>query len=329
MERHRIPRGGCFLAGVLALAGLRADAANPTDSPAAAHGIAGATTNGPSFVRFIPDGSRAGRVETAVTTYRDTNGIAVTLFAAVHVGDAAYYRNLQRRFEACDALLYEMVRDTEEPGTPLETAPAALSADSAGQLQMVGYLQSGMRRLLELEFQLDAIDYSPANFVHADLDPATFFRLQHERQESLLSLMFRVMLEEQARLNAGQGSTVDGFSLLLALMNPDRGYALKLVLGRQMDQLEAMLAGIDQGPNGQESVIVGARNEHAVRMLQGQIRLGHRRLGIFYGAAHMPDFQRRLEKLGFERLSEEWVIAWDIRPAQAAGSAGDSLQPQK
>jgi hypothetical protein len=109
-------------------------------------------------------------------------------------------------------------------------------------------------------------------------------------------------------------------------MNPDRGYALKLVLGRQMDQLEAMLAGIDQGPNGQESVIVGARNEHAVRVLQEQIRLGRRRLGIFYGAAHMPDFQRRLEKLGFERSSEEWITAWDIRPAQPAGSAGFSTE---
>jgi hypothetical protein len=56
--------------------------------------------------------------------------------------------------------------------------------------------------------------------------------------------MIRVMLEEQARLNAGEGTTVSSLGLLLALKNPDRGYALKLVLGRQMDQLEKMLAGI-------------------------------------------------------------------------------------
>jgi hypothetical protein len=274
-----------------------------------------ASNREPSFIRFVPDGARAGRLETSVKRYRNGDGIQVTLFAAVHVGDAAYYRNLQRRFEGCDALLYEMIRDTA-PDEPFQ-APEGGGGGGVGQLEMVGFLQSGMKRLLELEFQLDAIDYSRKNFVHADLDPDTFFRLQEERQESLLGLMFRVMLEEQARLNAGQGSTVDGMGLLLALMNPDRGYALKLVLGRQMDQIEAMLAGVEKGPSGQESVIVGARNEHAMKVLEEQIRLSRRRLGIFYGAAHMPDFERRLKKLGFEEAGEEWVPAWDIRPKRA------------
>ena len=182
-----------------------------------------------------------------------------------------------------------------------------------------------MKNLLALEFQLDAIDYSPANFVHADLDPATFFRLQAERNESLLGLMIRVMLEEQARMNAGQSTSVSSFGLLLALMNPDRAYALKLILGQQMEQLESMLAGIDNSGDGEGSVIVSARNEHAMAVLQQQIQQGRHRLGIFYGAGHMVDFERRLTQMGCGLATEEWITAWDIRP-RAKPAAG---VPQK
>lgn len=293
---------GCFrgilrwiTTGLLVLAGwceVRPAAANP-DPPAARN----------AFIRFVPGQPGTGRVETAVRSYRDANGVTVNLFAAVHVGDRVYYRELQRRFAACDALLYEMIRDVPEDATP-----GPVSTDNP-----ISQLQLGMRTLLNLEFQLEAIDYTATNFVHADLDPDTFLALQRERRESLLGLMLRVMLEEEARVQAGRGTTLDSFQLLLALMDPERGYALKLVLGRQMSQLEDLLAGIDQGTNGQGSVIVGARNEHAVRVLQDQIRKGKRRLGIFYGAGHMADFERRLAALGFVPIASEWLTAWDIR----------------
>ena len=272
-------------------------AAEPATAP-------GPTTDRPSFIRFVADGNVAGRVETAVKEYRNEEGLTVTLFGVVHIGDRGYYQELQRRFRDCDVLLYEMIRDPGPANVPLEI-------DTANP---VSQLQIGMKRLLALEFQLDAIDYTPANFVHADLDPRTFARLQAERQESLLSLMIRVMLEEQARLQAGEGTTVSSLGLLLALMNPDRAYALKLVLGRQMDQLEKMLAGIEQDGDGQGSVIVSARNAHAMKVLEDQIQRGHQRLGIFYGAAHMADFEQRLARLGFQPSSEEWLTAWDIRP---------------
>jgi hypothetical protein len=265
-------------------------------------------TDALSFIRFVSTTNHAGRVETAVRTYQDTRGAQVTLFAAVHVADAAYYQQLQRRFRQCDALLYEMIRD-EAPN------PATAEIDTA---HPISQLQIGMKRLLALEFQLDAIDYSATNFVHADLDPETFYRLQQERKESLLGLMIKLMLEEQARINAGEATPVNSFALLAALMNPDRAYALKLMLGQQMDQLERMLAGIDDGDgSGDGSVIVSARNEHAMKVLQQQIAAGRRQLGIFYGAGHMTDFDRRLLQLGFQPVRAEWITAWDIRPRKS------------
>ena len=37
-----------------------------------------------------------------------------------------------------------------------------------------------------------------------------------------------------------------------------------------------------------------------------------KKLGVFYGAAHMEHMEHRLvEDLGWERVREEWVLAWD------------------
>jgi hypothetical protein len=80
-----------------------------------------------------------------------------------------------------------------------------------------------------------------------------------------------------------------------------------------MEQMEAMLAGIDRGSDGQGSVLVQGRNEHAMRVLEHEIKQGRRKIGIFYGAGHMPDFERRLEALGFRKSAEHWLVAWDIR----------------
>jgi hypothetical protein len=261
-------------------------------------------TNAPlrEFMRFEMIGRDEGHLDTVVRSYRRRDGVTVSLFAAVHVADRAYYEKLQRMFEDCDALLYEMIRDRE-------TAPTG-QVDKDNPLSQ---LQLGMKSLLGLEFQLDRIDYRRPNFVHADLDPEAFFRLQRERGESILGLMLRAILEEQSRqANTPQG-TLGGYQLLFALLSADRAHTLKLVLGQQMDRMESMLAGIDQGQSGQGSVLVSGRNEHALRVLQEQIRAGKRRLGIFYGAGHMPDFERRLQALGFERSGERWLVAWDIR----------------
>jgi len=264
----------------------------------------GVTTNAqPSFIRFVEEGAKGGRVETAVKEYTRADGVVVTLFGAVHVADKAYYDDLQQRFTSCDALLYEMVRDNETP-------PEARGATD----NPVSQMQIGMKRLLELEFQLEAMDYTPTNFVHADLDPETFFRLQQERRESLIGLMVRAMLAEQNRPRNSLRDSLASLQLLWGLMSPERGYSLKMVLGRQMEQMESVVAGIDQGPDGQGSVLVSARNEHAMKVLEGQIAKGHRKLGIFYGAAHMPDFERRLQRLGFRPHGEDWLTAWEIRP---------------
>ena len=69
-----------------------------------------------------------------------------------------------------------------------------------------------------------------------------------------------------------------------------------------------------------ESVIVGERNKVAVRVLEKEIKAGKKKIGIFYGAAHMPDMEERLIKgLGFAQVGKErWLVAWDISKKKAS-----------
>ncbi|MBI4657385.1 MAG: hypothetical protein HY735_00825 [Verrucomicrobia bacterium] len=252
-------------------------------------------------MRFVKTSASEGHVDTAVTSYRRADGVSVVLIAAVHIADADYYEKLQKRFKDFDAVLYEMVKPKEKP------MPNRQPADNP-----VSLMQIGIKNLLELEYQLDAVDYSPANFVHADMDVSTFRRLQQERGESILGLMIRAMLEEQNQ-KAISANPYDGIQFLFALMSKDSAYKLKFLLAHQLETMESILSGIDQGSDGQGSVLLSGRNRVAMEVLAKQIRAGKRKLAIFYGAGHMPDFEKRLLQLGFQKSNELWVTAWDIR----------------
>jgi hypothetical protein len=275
------------------------------------------------FLRFVDLGNGEGRLETAVVTYvkdlppdaaaRPEEGrgkargkrrsrVRVDLIAAVHVADGSYYRELQERFEAYDPLLYEMIKPADVVPVPGERSD-----------NLLGAFQRGLKDMLGLEFQLDGLDYRKGNFVHADLDPETFFRLQREKGESALSLLWKAFRADLKAKASGEGRPEPNlFELLLAFSSSDRSRSLKLLLGRQMEGMERMMAGFEE--EGGESVIVAERNKVAVRALEQALRDGKRRIGIFYGGGHMPDLERRLVRdLGFRKARAEWLVAWDIR----------------
>ena len=284
------------------------------------------------FVRFrdlgtTPEGRR-GRLETAVASFERDDGARVDLIGAVHIGDPGYYEALERRFATYDKLLYELIKPEG-----VEFAPG----EGGGGL--VSGLQNGLKNVLELEFQLDGIDYRRSNFVHADVSPDEFLRLQRERGESFFTLFLRLTRAELARQRGG-GNPFTGLSLLLAFASPDRASALRWSLAGQLEDMERLMAGLEDG--GHESVIVVARNKVALRRLREVLGSGHKRIGIFYGAAHMPDMAARLvEELGFRRGPVNWLTAWDIHkkvrrarkpreetnPASDSDSSGSPAQP--
>ena len=75
-------------------------------------------------------------------------------------------------------------------------------------------------------------------------------------------------------------------------------------------------------------MILTDRNKVALGVLRKQLKGGKKNLAIFYGAAHLPDMEKRMiEKMGFERKGMRWVAAWDL-PERKKLPSRKTIKPQ-
>src|SRR5688500_13565397 len=177
-----MPRTRTTVPLVVALLVIAASTVTSAQSPATRPARTRAPREPSKFLRFVHE-PNGGRLETSIVTYRNADGVTVDLVGAVHIGDAKYFETLNDTFDDYDAVLFEMVRPREAGAAPAAatTRPGATTAPTVrrpGALRWVGTLQRFMRDHLELEYQVEAIDYDKSNFVHADLDAETFLEMQ-------------------------------------------------------------------------------------------------------------------------------------------------------
>lgn len=254
------------------------------------------------FIRLThDDDDEPIAMETAVNRLTNADGsIVVDLIAAVHVADPEYYDDLNKRFKSYDAVLYELV------------APKGTRVPKGGgrPTSAVSLLQNGMTRMLNLEFQLEGIDYTKPNLLHADISPEEFSKSMKERGESMVSVFFRAMGHAMAQQADTSQKSADA-KLLAALLAKDRDFELKRALAEQFENMESTIQ-IFEGPNG--STLVTVRNQRAIDVLKKQISKGQKKIAIFYGAAHMPNMSEQIEKqLALKLQRQQWLEAWDLR----------------
>lgn len=245
--------------------------------------------------------------DTAIVRFADQKGIEVDLIAAVHVGDKEYYEELNELFKDYDALLYELVA---EEGTVLDKKTLE---DRKGKSPLAGF-QRGMGETLELDFQLEHVDYTADNFVHADLTPDEFVRRVSERGD-LMQMIFRAITVGAKKEGQDNELRLQG-KLFGTLFASNRSLALKRLLAKEMiNQLDDSVWII----GGDGSAIITDRNEAALKVLRKQIKDGKKKLGIFYGGAHLPEFAKSLKKeFKMNPVSVRWIIAWDLTSDKSA-----------
>jgi hypothetical protein len=269
-----------------------------------------------SFLRFVDDNHGGGSLQTADVAFRNDAGAEVHLIGAVHIGEKSYYDGLNRDFKGYDAVLYEMVKSKDvAPPAPGEGE----KSDSP-----ISQFQRFLKNTLDLDFQLDDIDYTAPNFVHADMDKETFEKMQEERgetfEEIMLHQLIRAMVNPPDNQNAQEDDSAD--DVVNMLTRPDMERQIKVVIARQLGQIDLSAMGLD-GPNG--SVLVTERNKTALKVLSDQLASGKRKLAIFYGAAHMTDMTKRLEAMGFSPVEAHWNLAWDLTIRADQPSAMEKL----
>lgn len=249
------------------------------------------------FIRIRED-DEAARLQTAYFGY-EKDGVRVDLIGAIHIADKRYYEFLNESFEDYEALLFEMVGGERLGGGGKAAEPEPEPEEN--KLAALLTVYETMEKSLGLSGQGAVIDYTAENFVHADLTMKEFEALQEERGESLLGFMI------QSALVAKKPSREPNSINLMRGMLGGQPDLVKRELMHTMADADKQLDSLDG-----ENVIIGDRNARCIEVLDREIADGKKKLGIFYGAAHFPDLERRLLEKGFARVSTKWATAWRV-----------------
>ena len=244
------------------------------------------------------DNDQPTALQLAIVTYvPESRGArySVDLVSAIHIGEKGYYATLNDKFEDYDTLLYELV-------APQGTV-VSRDAERKG---FISNAQMTMTRLLDLSFQLDEIDYSASNFVHADLSGDELSQSMADRNESLYTYFWRVFFASMREYGKDPLGLRD-WQMISSILKDDNDGALKTMLAYELVDIERIQDVLGEDS---DSAVIGARNERAIEVLHSQLDSGAKRVGIFYGVGHMPDLEERLLQMGLVPTRTVWVDAW-------------------
>jgi len=260
----------------------------------------------PAFLRIQNDqDGEPLSMQLAIVQYGSSDSnTTVDLISAVHIADKAYYQELNQRFQQYDALLFELV--TPDSGS----LPGNSSSNSEPGFNLISMFQGWMKTGLGLSFQLEEVDYSLENMVHADMTASEFSASMEARGESLFT-MFVKMWRAGMQQSLQRPASSSDFDFFRAFFSSNREQALKQVVAKDFLEMELLESVLSKGDG---STLLTERNKKALQVLRDEIANGQQKIGIFYGAAHMRDMSKRLASdFGLTAQSITWLDAWDLQ----------------
>ncbi len=278
-----------------------------TDASTPPKAAAESKSQTPAFVRIERD--KDGNplyLQTTVSSYHidsgDWKGVQIDLIGAVHIAHKEYYQDLNKRFRSYDAVLYELVADRE--------VNIPQPQEDGNVRHPIGAIQVGMKDMLGLQFQLDEINYRARNFVHADMSPGEFSQDMNKRGDGFVAMFSRMMGAGIAAQSAqaGKGQDIAVLSAMLSKIAHSRCVAL---WPNNLKNMEVQLAGLSDKSG--RSTLLTERNAKAFEVLKEQLKEGKKKIGIFYGAGHLIDMDKRLvEDFKARRGDVVWLNAWKL-----------------
>lgn len=263
------------------------------------------------FLRIERLESGSDCLQVAIRNYEvpDAAGTkTIQLVGVSHIGSAGYYAAVQDVLDQATVVLFEGV-DGNHPA--FLQATEELSPEHSS-------LQVNLARALGLVFQLHAIDYTRANFINSDVTSDQLMALfegkdipeagpaAQAQMEQLLAGM------EEASLSGQAAAAV----LNVLEMHPDwrRGmrWGMVKILGSVTGNVAAY-PGLPEELQVMMTVLIEKRNEKVMQDLHAHlanIQPGET-IAVFYGAAHMHDFEVRLQEEMKAQLTEtQWLTVF-------------------
>lgn len=275
---------------LILLATLRLQGSEPTD-----------------FIQVIENDAEA-KLQTSVTTYTKDD-TTITLIGAVHIGDVSYYQALNTEFTDYPVLLFELIGG-EKAAKTLNGKPHPQEPAGVRPAEGLRSLYNSFALTMQLAQQIEHIDYTKKNFVHADLTMEEYHKATEGKEDELLAFALQTTVKS-AEITGKPFGGLDMSLVMRAILSGD-GTGLKLQYIHMMEQGDESAAALT-GKN----LIIGERNDKCFQVLAKELKKGANKIGIFYGAAHFPDMERRLLARGFKKTNHRWLTAWNVeKPAK-------------
>jgi hypothetical protein len=281
---------------------------------------------GQPYTRIAGADSNIVQLQIALRKFLPENrsGPAVWLVAVMHVGDPAYYQQLQSRLDSQTVVLFEGVNAGAHKRRTTGSQPVRAKIpppDSGTNGSAGGSFQTEMAKALGLVFQLDAINYDRPNFFNSDLSIGELQRILAEGAST-----------NSASAPAGQSfdmllHIMDGSSFLGALFkwgldfisaNPKLQAMARLTMIEAVGHLNGDIAEMKGLPPEMKQllkVLIEERNEKVVKDLRFEMKTVPRSgsIAIFYGAGHMENLEKHLvNELHLRPAGEEWLEAFSL-----------------
>jgi hypothetical protein len=274
-------------------------------------GLAPASFAGPeSYVQFAKGETASdAAMQTAVAHFSHPDkDVEVVLYGVVHIGDKAFYSRVQKDLDSYDKVLFEGV-------APGKTAPTK-EDNSLGEMQKM------MGDMLGLSFQKDGIDYTRSNLVHADMN---MDQLKEAMGGKTINPMGNMMGAEQMKKMAPMMKMMGGMAKMFMKGNSAMQDRFKIMMGQQMANADMSKA---MGEQMSKAILID-RNKVCFDVLLEQLDVVKKgTIAIFYGAAHNPDLEERLNAIGYTRTSKRWMTAWKIGNGVGADTPALARTPQ-
>lgn len=275
-------------------------------------------------------------LSTPVATYVHDGGTEVALIGAIHVAEPEYYARLNRLFGNYDVLLFEMIGgenlrredelrrkiDRSRPlgGLTLEEAREwnrmaeqrrkCEQEEKSFLITLLGIAYRELSDALGLQTQHQGIDYSAPHFVHADMTLDEFRAAQDRKGESMAGLMLKSVLS--SLVEKPETRQPDELDMMTDFLTGNKtGLKNKLMM---------LLA---DAPNDLENtVVLEGRNVKCMEVFDRWSGKGVRKIGIFYGAAHLPGLHGALLERGYRLRDVQWLPAWSTKGEPAGEKVG-------
>ena len=265
-----------------------------------------AQAESPKFVKLDESFGKPVALKVALVKYKDKTNRSVTLVSAIHIADKQHYEKLNVIFKRYEVVCYELV--ISEKLLPRIKGKGLPKSKGESQL---AWMQTTMGEVLGLSHQTKVVDYSPDNFVHADLTQEKMAKIMAERGDNQLTIILGVLADSLRKQNLDRMRGVEQPEEEVDIIKLARGFLINPVHLKRM--MAPGLSDVNSVGPTLERILIQDRNEEAMSVVKKQLSLGKKDIALYYGAAHNADFHKRLVAHGFSVDSIEWETAWDMK----------------